>query len=90
AFQQHLANVIAASMGTAAASNVTIRIHAINGDDIARVHVRPSSFPVEATITVENNGQLAKKTAFFIRVANGTRELAGAERDKYMSGRWRD
>ncbi|MDP4013427.1 MAG: DEAD/DEAH box helicase family protein, partial [Candidatus Nanopelagicales bacterium] len=46
AFQQHLANVIAASMGTAAASNVTIRIHAINGDDIARVHVRPSSFPV--------------------------------------------
>lgn len=44
---------------------------------------------VEATVTVDNKGQFEKKTAFYVRLANGTREIADdAEREKYVAGRW--
>lgn len=28
------------------------------------------------------------KTAFYVRIGNGTREIDGAERHKYLGGRW--
>jgi type I restriction enzyme, R subunit len=88
-FQQHLANVLIKAMGETAAANVTIQMHSINGDDLCRVHVRPSAFPVEATVTVDNNGQFEKKTIFYVRVANGTRPITDPEeRQKYIASRW--
>jgi type I restriction enzyme, R subunit len=88
-FQQHLANVLVTAMGETAASNVTIQMHSINGDDLCRVHVRPSAFPVEATVTVDNKGQFEKKTIFYVRVANGTRPITDPEeRQRYIASRW--
>jgi hypothetical protein len=31
---------------------------------------------------------MTKKTAFYVRAANGTRELDEAERAKYVTSRW--
>ncbi len=88
-FQLHLGQIITSSMGAAAATNVTTQIHTVDGLDIARVHVRPSGVPVDATVTVvDKQGQHTKKTAFFVRVNNGTKELEDAERSKFTAGRW--
>jgi type I restriction enzyme R subunit len=87
-FQLHLANIISASMGTAAATHITVQIHSAEGRDLCRVHVRPSGFPVDATVTVDVKGQMVKKTAFYVRVANGTKEIEGDEKQKYVGGRW--
>ncbi len=88
-FALHLVNIVVASMGEAAAANLSVQFHTVDGHDLARVHVRPSSFPVDATVTVDKKGQLEKKTAFYVRLANGTREVTDpAERQKYIAGRW--
>ncbi|MDQ2708675.1 MAG: ATP-binding protein [Actinomycetota bacterium] len=88
-FMLHLTGIMVASMGTAAATNATIQIHTVDGHDVCRVHVRPSVFPVDAAVTIEKKGQFEKKTAFYVRLANGTREISDpAERQKYIAGRW--
>ncbi|HTN99720.1 MAG TPA: ATP-binding protein, partial [Microthrixaceae bacterium] len=88
-FQLHLGQIVVASMGAAAATHMAIQIHTINGQDIARVHVTPSAVPVEARVTVvDDAGQHNKKTAFYVRVVNGTKALDEAERAKYIAGRW--
>lgn len=87
-FQLHLAGIIVESMGAAAAANVTTQIATINTNDLCRVHVRPSAVPVDATVTVDVKGQMQKKTAFYVRVGNGTRDLNDAEKQKYIVGRW--
>lgn len=51
--QLHLNNLIVASMGGAVAANVTMQIHTIDGNDLCRVHVRPSGFPVDAKVTLD-------------------------------------
>ena len=51
--------------------------------------VTPSTFPVDANVTVEKGGQQQRRTAFCVRIGNGTREIAAAEeRQKYIAGRW--
>lgn len=87
-FQLHLANIISASMGEAAATNVTTQIQTVDEMDLCRVHVRPCGFPVDAAVTVEVKGQMEQKTAFYVRVGNGTKELDDAEKAKYISQRW--
>ncbi len=89
-FQLHLSNILVTALGEAAAGNAGVQVHTVDGKDVCRVHVRPSAFPVEAKITVAGDkGQLQKKTAFFVRLANGTREIADpTERQKYILGRW--
>ena len=87
-FQQHLANIVTQSMGAAAATNVSPQIHHVDGHDLCRVHVLPSGFPVDATVAYEKDGQIEKKTQFFVRVANGTRALDDIERQKYLASRW--
>jgi hypothetical protein len=38
---------------------------------------------------VDRKGQLEKKTAFYVRTANATREIAAAEeRQRYIAARW--
>ena len=87
-FGLHLANICAASFGAAAAANIASEILTVDGHDLARVHVKPSGFPVDAKVTVEKKGQFEKKTAFYIRLNNGTVELDEAEKQKYVSTRW--
>jgi type I restriction enzyme R subunit len=87
-FQLHLANIIGASMGDAAGTAISAQFHSVDGRDLCRVHVRPSAVPVEAKVSVEKNGQTEKKTAFYVRRLNGTRELSDSERQNYVVGRW--
>jgi type I restriction enzyme R subunit len=87
-FQLHLLNIIKTSMGTAASTNVTPYMHTLNGQDVCRVHVHPSAFPVDATIVIDQKGQMRKKTAFYVRTGNATSELDDAEKAKYIVGRW--
>ena len=88
-FQLHLNNLIVASMGAALAANVTMQIHNVDGGDLCRVHVPPSGFPVDARVTLEGkNGQLVKKSMFYVRTGNATRALDGAEKTRYLLSRW--
>ena len=88
-FLLHFNQLLINSFGETAASTVSTQIHTINGNDVCRVHVPPSSFPVDAKVVVEKDGQLKKKTAFYIRIGNGTREITDlAERQKFISTRW--
>lgn len=49
----------------------------------------PNAFPVDAAVKVEKAGQIVKKTAFYVRIGNGTREIADpGEKQKYVAGRW--
>lgn len=66
-----------------------VELHAVDGQDLCRVHVLPSPFPVDAKVVVDKGGQLAKRTAFYVRVGNGTKVLVDDERTKYVTGRWR-
>lgn len=52
------------------------------------MHVRPSAVPVDAKVTVDKKGQMIKKTAFYVRAGNATRELDDAEKAKYILNRW--
>jgi type I restriction enzyme R subunit len=88
-FQLHLSQLLVNAVGEAAASTVSIQLHTIEGADLCRVHVPPSGFPVDAHVTVERAGKPEKKTAFYVRLANGTREIADQEeRRKYIASRW--
>lgn len=87
-FKLHLGNIIASSMGAAVAANVNTYIHTVDGADICRVHVHASGFPIDTRITVDENGQMIKKTSFFVRAGNATRELDDEEKAKYILGRW--
>ena len=53
-----------------------------------RMHVRPSAFPVEATVSVNRKGQLVEEQGLYVRVDNATKKLTDAERQKYLTGRW--
>ncbi len=88
-FELHLSQLLINAVGEAAATNVTTQLHKVNGHELCRVHVRPSGFPIEATIVVDKKGNLEEKQAFFVRLNNGTREIADpAERQKYILNRW--
>ncbi len=88
-FQLHLTQIVQASMGDAAAANVSTKMHTIDGKDLCRVHVKPSAFPVEAEVTVVKEGQHWKKTAFYMRLNNKTAEITDEnERQKYIAQRW--
>ncbi|HSV64747.1 MAG TPA: RNA-binding domain-containing protein [Mycobacteriales bacterium] len=87
-FQLHLTNIASAAMGDAAVTNLSARLYTIDGADVCRVHVHPSAVPVQAKVTVDRNGQMVRKTAFFVRVGNSTKDFDEAERAKYILGRW--
>ncbi len=88
-FLLHLNQLLITALGETAASSVSTQVHTINGDELCRVHVPPSSFPVDATVVVDKAGKTEKRTAFYIRIGNGTREITDAtEKQKYISSRW--
>jgi type I restriction enzyme, R subunit len=89
-FGLHLNQALINSVGMAAAANVSQEILEMGGKDLCRVHVRPSSFPVEANVVeVDKNGQHLKKTLFYGHFGNGTRPITDpAERDRYIAQVW--
>jgi len=88
-FLLHLNQLLVTALGEAAASAVSTQIHTVEGKDLCRVHVPPSSFPIEAEVLVDKGGQLQKKTAFYVRIGNGTREIVDPkERQRYVAARW--
>jgi predicted HTH transcriptional regulator len=88
-FLLHLNQTLVNALGEAAASSVSTHIHTVDGADLCRVHVPPSHFPVDAHVKLDKDGQIVKKTAFYIRIGNGTREIGDPpERQKYVAGRW--
>jgi type I restriction enzyme R subunit len=88
-FLLHLNQLLLDALGATAASTVTTQLHTVDGEDLCRVHVPPSTFPVDANVTLDKGGQVVKKTAFYIRIGNGTREVADPdEQQRYTASRW--
>ncbi len=89
-FQLALTQSVLNSVGAAAATNVTTQVHTIGGNDVCRVHVKPSGHPVHAQVTlVDNAGQHEKTRLFYVRMNNGTRAVDDdAEIEKYIAHRW--
>jgi len=88
-FQLHLSNIITASMGAAAATNVRAQIHHVADYDICRVQVDPCAFPVDAEVMYQKpDGPKEIRREFFVRIGNGTRALDAVQRERYVAGRW--
>ena len=79
---QHLQNLVMNRLGHAAATLVEWQFHRIDGNDLCRVQVRPSGFPVyDATDREEN---------FWWRYPIGTvRVSSDLERERIIAHRWR-
>ena len=77
------------AFGDAAAANVKTYVHTVGEHDLCRVHVNPSNHPVDAEVTAMKSGQHQKKTAFYIRQNNATKEITDeAQKQKYIAQRW--
>ncbi|HZY64973.1 MAG TPA: RNA-binding domain-containing protein [Rubrobacteraceae bacterium] len=89
-FLLHLGQAVVNAVGMAAAANVGHEIFEVGGRDLCRVHVKPSSFPIEAKVTeVDENSQHIKKTVFYGRFGNGTRAISDpGERERYTLQVW--
>ena len=88
-FLLHLNQLLINALGETAASTVAAQLHTVNGHDLCRVHVPPSTFPVDAKVVVEKKGQMETRTAFYVRIVNGTREITDTgERQKFIANRW--
>jgi type I restriction enzyme, R subunit len=88
--QLALTQAVLNSVGAAAATNVTSQMHAVGGNDVCRVHIKPSGHPVYAEVTtVDKHDQHQKKRLFYVRMNNGTRSIDDeSEIEKYIGGRW--
>jgi len=89
-FSLHLTQAVINAVGLAAAVNVGQEILEVGGRDLCRVHVKPSSFPVEAEVVeVDRNGQHVKKNVFYGRFGNGTRAITDpSDRERYKVQVW--
>jgi type I restriction enzyme R subunit len=89
-FALYLQQTLINALGEAATSGTIVQRHTVDGQDVYRVHVPPSPFPVDAKVTiVDKKGQHQKKVEFYIRIGNGTRAVADdAERGKIILRRW--
>ena len=82
--------IVENAVGPAATSNLSAEMLAVNGHDICRIHVEPSGHPIHVeAVKADHHGNLSSHTAFFIRLANGTREITSdAEIERYIAKRW--
>lgn len=87
-FHQHLAHHLNFH-GDAAATYVRPQVHHVDGHDLCRLQVNPSSFPVEATVFIQRpDGSKTTNTNFYVPVVNGSKALSAVERDKHVARRW--
>ncbi len=81
-FQLHLGNLIQEAVGPAAAARITTQIHRVDGHDICRVHVEPSSRPVYVRLT-------DARESFFVRLNGRTSEIRDPDEiARYVEDRW--
>jgi len=82
-FQLHLANLIRDAIGPAAAARITTQIHRVDGHDICRVHVEPSSRPIYTHLAD------AGAESFFVRINGSTLEVTDSDEiARYVEDRW--
>ena len=79
-FELHLRQIVAAGLGAAASSYLTVTFHEIDGQDICQITVDPS----DHAIYVDPN----KEAAFYLRTGNATKALPVNEAVKYVQHRW--
>ena len=88
-WELHVNQAIINAVGEAGAANVTTEMLAVDGKDLCRVHVQPSKFPIDATVTYVKKGQHEKRTEFFFRFGNGSRAVKDpAEVEKLKQQVW--
>lgn len=76
-----LTTAIERSLGPLASTMAKIRLQAVDGAQVALVHVAPSPEPIYAKVSKRDR-------AFFVRVNNSTRILDGADLVGYVKQRW--
>ncbi len=76
-----LTNLIERSLGPLASTMAKIQLQAVDGVQVAMVHVTPSPEPIYAKVSKRDR-------AFFVRVNNSTRILEGADLVGYVRQRW--
>ena len=83
AWELWLTELITESMGTLAATELSVEIAEQDGGVVARIDVGPAAEPVFAKAKGE------KVDHFYTRVNNSTRELLGHDLMQYLDHRWR-
>ncbi len=78
-----LTDLLATSLGKAAATDVTLSYGELDGSTVARIVVGPAGQPV---FTTPAKGE--RKPVFFVRMNSSTRELFGPEILDYQRKRW--
>ena len=76
-----LTTAIERSLGPFASTMAKIEVQTVDGVEVALVHVTPSTQPIYARVAKRDK-------AFFVRVNNSTRILAGADLVGYVKQRW--
>ena len=76
-----LTNAIQGSLGPLASTMAKIQLQAVDGVQVALVHVTPSPKPIYANA-------FKRDRAFFVRVNNSTRILEGPDLVGYVKQRW--
>ncbi len=76
-----LTTVFVRSLGSLASTMAKIQLQAVDGVQVALVHVQPSPKPIYAKVSKRDN-------AFFVRVNNSTRVLEAADLVGYVQQRW--
>ena len=80
-YVRHLTERIGAELGSAAATSTHISIDTFKGREICIVEVDPSPDPVWLS-------KSGKRTVFYVRTSNSTRELDGPDLFSYLRKRW--
>jgi len=80
-FEQALMTTVSSNLGADLCPFVHVLFHVIDGKEVCRVIVSPSSRPVFLT---QGNAQ-----KFFVRTGAGTRDLNIQEALEYVTGRWK-
>ena len=84
-FQLHLAQVLINALGETAASSVSVQLHTVDGQDLCRVHVPPSSFPVEAHVVVDGRASWRRRPPSTSASATGPGRSPTPPNDSDMS-----
>lgn len=75
-FQLHLNQPLINALSEAAASSFRCRCTRSTATTSAGSTCSRAPFPVAAKVVVDKGGQLQKKTAFYVRIGHGTREIS--------------
>jgi hypothetical protein len=82
-FPLHLNQLMTASLGAASVTNVYTEIVEWAGQSVCRVLVKPSGFPVNATVKLPNkSGQYETKTVMYVRLNIATHKFKGDDDEK--------